>query len=695
MNDVVKSKNLWGNLKIRWKLLAIILPTAIIPLIIIVVFTSFRLYQYIEKQGHEFYTTLLTQVRKNMEFLYGQYARALPNMLDNPQVIEALNVKQYKSAQHEMDTSALLIGDVTTKGGLRNTFEEKIDGRLYVVELDKKSIIDNTQYKVHRTVNNQPPINMELLFNDPLFKKLREDNSIKLIFGKPDERILGVNTLEGQSPVMIYPYYPTPPEKKEDTFTKFLYISLNNDFIPQFYKDIIPLKFGTLYILDFNNNIISLNHPSDEDELNFDETTMQYIKEKDMSGNILSYEDYEMLNVDKNILNIKEVKDDLLDKMDPEHLDYEIFEKKHIITYKGKKFLTIVEYGDQSWTKYIYFHPISQFTKPIWGVVRIIIIISLIVSLIIIAISYLFSKTFTTPINTLAEATKVIAKGDYTHFVKAKYDDEIGQLSENFNQMIKNIKAYQDKLLSAEREKSELELASRIQTCLLPSIPYREHYEITATMIPAAEVGGDYYDLIGETNGRIWFGIGDVSGHGLTSGLIMMMAQTAFNTILLNDPDISSDKLIAKVNRVMYQNIKQRLGEDHFMTLSFMVADPDGTVHYAGAHLDILVYRHTTKEVERIETLGVWLGLVPDIERNTVEKSFKLESGDLMFLYTDGLIEATNDKNEQYDMERLINKLKELGDKPVKEIEEAIINEVFSFLHEQKDDITFVIARKK
>jgi len=240
-----------------------------------------------------------------------------------------------------------------------------------------------------------------------------------------------------------------------------------------------------------------------------------------------------------------------------------------------------------------------------------------------------------------------------------------------------------------------LDLASKIQTCLLPAIPQKEHYDITATMIPAAEVGGDYYDLISETNGRIWFGIGDVSGHGLTSGLIMMMAQTAFNTILLNDPTISSDKLVSQVNKVMYQNIKQRLGEDHFMTISFMVANPDGTVQLSGCHLDVLIYRNSTKKVERLETNGVWLGLIPDIEQNTVETSFKLESGDLFFLYTDGLIECTNDKDEQYDMERLIKKLEEIGDKPVKDIEEEIINSAFQFLKEQKDDITFVIARKK
>ena len=145
----------------------------------------------------------------------------------------------------------------------------------------------------------------------------------------------------------------------------------------------------------------------------------------------------------------------------------------------------------------------------------------------------------------------------------------------------------------------------------------------------------------------------------------------------------------------MYQNIKQRLGEDHFMTMAMIVADPDGMVNHSGAHLDILVYRYATKTVERIETGGVWLGLIPEIDENTMVSSFKLEKNDTFLLYTDGLIEATNENNELYDMDRLCEKFRELGERPVKEIEDEIISDVFSFMHEQKDDITFVVARKK
>ena len=516
------------------------------------------------------------------------------------------------------------------------------------------------------------------------------------------------STSDGDAkPVIILPYYQTPPEKESDTFTKFVVVMLNQDFIEVSFKDIDALKFGTLYILDRFNNVIDFNHPSrNDDYYEYSEAKRTYLlgdDEMNPKGEIMGFFDYKLLNTDIDILKNKTVIS-FLDLLTPDGVEgmvysedqtKNLFAKKNFVEFKGKKFLTIVQYGEQTETKYIYFHPLKQFQKPVYEIIGVILIMTLVVIGLIVFISFLFSKTFTNPINILVDATKIIANGDYNHLTKVKSTDEIGDLSQNFNQMVKNIKLYQDKLLSSEREKSELELASRIQTCLLPAIPEREFYEITATMIPAAEVGGDYYDLICESNGRIWFGIGDVSGHGLTSGLIMMMAQTAFNTILLNDPNISSSELIARVNKVMYQNIKQRLGEDHFMTLSFMVANQDGTIQFSGAHLDILVYRANTKKVERVLTSGVWLGLIPDIFENTTENQFRLEKDDIMLLYTDGLIEATNKNNEQYDMDRLIKKLEETGDKPIKQIEEEIVSDVFKFLHEQNDDITFVIARKK
>lgn len=102
----------------------------------------------------------------------------------------------------------------------------------------------------------------------------------------------------------------------------------------------------------------------------------------------------------------------------------------------------------------------------------------------------------------------------------------------------------------------EMELAKRIQTILLPVNPHIPGYEIAASSEPANEVGGDYYDVISAA-GYDWIVIGDVSGHGITSGLVMMMVQTAIHTVLLNNPGVSPSFLLTAVNRVIYENIKK------------------------------------------------------------------------------------------------------------------------------------------
>ena len=709
MNTKTKNSNFKKKTSIRSGLLKILIPIAIVPLLFVIIFVSMRIYTYLENQANNYYNTLLSQVSANIDFVYKQYALTITNMFKISIVKNTLQSQPYTSKEQERVLCENMYGTETIDFGLRKTAQEKIDGYAYIYEIDRKSLIDKTNYKLHYLNDNSGrPVDpyYEKLLKDPLFLKVKQNNNIRLVFGKlQNDTIPGIDG--DKKTVFIFPYYPNPPQNPNDTFSKFMLIVLHKDFIPNFYKKINPLKFGTLYILDKFNNIIAYNHPAtskidhfdDSDYYEYDEKTKNYVltegDEKNPKDELLKFEDYTMLNSDFNILKESSVLN-ILQKEDVQNGD-EINYKKEFVTYKGKTFLTIFKKSDISGTKFIYFHPIKQLQKPIFEIISILFILAIIVILLVIIISIRYSTNFTDPIKLLVEATQIVAKGNYSHLIGTpKNNNEINDLTDNFNLMIRNIKSYQDKLLSAEREKSELELASRIQTCLLPELISNPFYEMTAIMFPASEVGGDYYDIIGEQNGRVWFGIGDVSGHGLTSGLIMMMAQTAFNTILLNNPNIASSDLISEVNKVMYQNIKQRLGEDHFMTLSFMVAEPDGNVRYSGAHLDLLIYRKKTKKAERVGTFGIWLGLLPDIKESTNEQSFKLESGDLFLLYTDGLIEAKNKENEQYDMGRLVKKLEEYGDKAnVKDIEDEIIKDVFNFLNEQKDDITIVIARKK
>ncbi|HEX5100680.1 MAG TPA: DAHL domain-containing protein [Polyangiaceae bacterium] len=187
----------------------------------------------------------------------------------------------------------------------------------------------------------------------------------------------------------------------------------------------------------------------------------------------------------------------------------------------------------------------------------------------------------------------------------------------------------------------EMKLARRIQEALVPSAPVLAGCDVAASMKPADQVGGDYYDVV-HTKTHEWILIGDVSGHGVPAGLIMMMCQTAVRTTLEQDPEIMPDRLLVMVNSVLTQNIRQ-LGEDKYMTITALRRDAAGKIVFAGAHTDLFVYRADTDEIETLETAGIWLGLKPDADGAFTTQELTLRKRDLLILHTDGVTEATRD----------------------------------------------------
>ena len=187
----------------------------------------------------------------------------------------------------------------------------------------------------------------------------------------------------------------------------------------------------------------------------------------------------------------------------------------------------------------------------------------------------------------------------------------------------------------------EMKLARKIQEALVPAAPTLTGCDVAAAMKPALEVGGDYYDFV-VAGGREWILIGDVSGHGVSAGLVMMMCHTAVRTVLRSDPDVSPEELLARVNTVLTENIRQ-LGEDKYMTLTAFRRDLDGTISFAGAHQDVFVYRAGADSLEVFETVGVWLGLKERIAESLRSSSLKLGPGDVMVVHTDGITEATRE----------------------------------------------------
>jgi PAS domain S-box-containing protein len=245
------------------------------------------------------------------------------------------------------------------------------------------------------------------------------------------------------------------------------------------------------------------------------------------------------------------------------------------------------------------------------------------------------------------------------------------------------------------RMSTELEINHRLQQMMLPKeedLQAIAHLDIVGFMQPAAEVGGDYYDVIPTVEG-IALGIGDVTGHGLESGVIAIMVQTAVRTLLASGIS-DSPRFFEVLNRVVYDNVR-RMKCDRNLTFS-LLRYADGMVTVSGQHEEILVVR-ADGTMERIDTLnlGFPLGLEPDISPFIGDAQVPLRSGEVLALYTDGITEAENSAGMAYGLERLSEALRSNHDKPAAGIREAVLSDLRGFIGEKDllDDISLLIVK--
>ncbi|MGB7274822.1 MAG: SpoIIE family protein phosphatase [Geitlerinemataceae cyanobacterium] len=243
---------------------------------------------------------------------------------------------------------------------------------------------------------------------------------------------------------------------------------------------------------------------------------------------------------------------------------------------------------------------------------------------------------------------------------------------------------------------AELEVTRKLQQILLPKqeeLQKIEGLDITGFMEPAAEVGGDYYDVL-QYDGKVKIGIGDVTGHGLESGVLMLMVQTAVRT-LLADGETDVVRFLNTLNRTIYGNI-QRMNTDKHITLALLDYDR-GEVRLSGQHEEAIVVRNNG-QIERIDTLdlGFPIGLEEDISPFIAQTSIKLESGDVLVLYTDGIPEAENSDRQFYGIERLCQVVSHSHHRCAEEIRGAIVEDWRRHVGNNKvyDDITLLILKQ-
>lgn len=261
---------------------------------------------------------------------------------------------------------------------------------------------------------------------------------------------------------------------------------------------------------------------------------------------------------------------------------------------------------------------------------------------------------------------------------------------------IVNAKLYQEK---GERERlaHELNLAAKLQKDMLPKqVPPVDGLELYGTLTPALEVGGDYYDFVPHegTSQSLTVAIGDVSGKGVSAGLVMAMARSAIRSLIQHHGVPESPLAIMKSLNVM---LCRDIPAEMFMTLNVLIWDSQSrTVRYTSAgHEHVLVYRAARNEVESTKGGGVACGVLEQASSMLSEQALQLEPGDQILLYTDGVTESMNPAREAYGLERLIALFQELGAASPQELCERVlasVNEHRSAANPH-DDITLVALR--
>ena len=278
---------------------------------------------------------------------------------------------------------------------------------------------------------------------------------------------------------------------------------------------------------------------------------------------------------------------------------------------------------------------------------------------------------------------------------RKRAEEELRSYREHLEQLV------QERTEQLSKVEAEVKVTRQLQSMLLPNaaeLQALQGLDIAAYMQPAAQVGGDYYDvLLTEQGGKI--GIGDVTGHGLESGVLMLMTQTAVRTLLhsgQNDPV----KVFDALNKTIYDNV-QRMHVDKSLTLALLdySYDPQasgGQLRLSGQHESLLLLRGDGR-IEIIDTLdlGMPLGLDRDIASFVQECSLQLQPGDTVVLYTDGITEAENGQGVQYGMERLCRCL-EQPYSSAQALCDAIIKDVYAHIGMQViyDDITLLVLKQ-
>jgi serine phosphatase RsbU (regulator of sigma subunit) len=260
-----------------------------------------------------------------------------------------------------------------------------------------------------------------------------------------------------------------------------------------------------------------------------------------------------------------------------------------------------------------------------------------------------FASSLTSPLAALRAGAQRIAQGDLGTQIEVTTRDETRLLADTFNQMATDLSAALEKKVAYERTARELELAAEIQSSSLPSTVTANGIDLSVYFSPAAEVGGDIYDVITRSEYRTLFYLADATGHGVPAGLVASLTSAVMATAAEGSAELPS--IITAANRILHAKTKPNM----FATLIACEADAEtGELQYINAgHEPALIYRAATGQIESAPSGTLGLGMLPRLTPEPTAHTLKLAAGDALLIFTDGITEAANAEGELLGSDRL------------------------------------------
>ena len=347
-----------------------------------------------------------------------------------------------------------------------------------------------------------------------------------------------------------------------------------------------------------------------------------------------------------------------------------------------------------NWT-FMVVWPIEKYLKDQSSMRKLFLVLAIGGYIIILIIILLISFRVAKPLKELAIAARKLGRGNFNVTIpQITGRDEISEFAGAFSNMLTELKDHIERQKDMKRIERELDLARNIQLSMLPGSEHDENsdddrHELAPFLLPAKEVGGDFYDFFKIDNDHLCVVIGDVSGKGVAAALFMMVARIILRTTTKNLKSI-----VDAFNRTNFA-LAKRNKLNMFVTVWAGIIDlRTGHIDFASAGHNPPAVRHSDGSVEFIKSKA---GLVMAAMEETIYKpqTYNLKKGDTLFLYTDGVTEATNTNDVLFGDSRLLATLKMGGERSTADTCTLVKKEIDNFVQDapQFDDITMLAIK--